>query len=173
MSNDALGRLAPHFFQVAYVIRDLEAAEKWFQRIMGVPFFTRSEIVLGEGCTYRGKPADSAMRLSLGFAGEVQIELIEALRGQSIYTEFMEAKGPGLHHVAFSVPDVDATVAELCAAGLVPIQEGSFGDGRVKFSYFDCDAEGASVIEILGFDAATTAAMEQMKQAAKAAAQAS
>ena len=167
MSNDVLGNLAPYYFQTAYVVRDLEAAEEWFKKIMGVPMWVRSEVTLGEGCTFRGKPADSAMRLSLGFANEVQIELIEPLRGVSMYTEFLEQKGPGLNHIGFAVPDYDKAFAELKDAGLEAIQEGQLATTR--FSYFDCEAYGASIIELLGFDEGTLAAMAQMKEAAKAA----
>ena len=49
MSNDVLGNLAPYYFQTAYVVRDLEAAEEWFKKIMGVPMWVRSEVTLGEG----------------------------------------------------------------------------------------------------------------------------
>lgn len=168
MTNE-LDALAAHYFQIAWVVRDLDAAEEWFGRVMGVPAWARFDVVLGEESRYRGRPADSAMRLSLGYAGEVQVELIESQRGPSIYTEFLERKGPGLHHVAFAVPDFDATVARLREQGLPELSSGTLGGGSVKFAYFDCEEAGASVIEILGFDAATTDAMAQMKAAAYAA----
>ncbi|AMN47018.1 hypothetical protein ACG33_07890 [Steroidobacter denitrificans] len=156
-------RLGPYYFQTAYVVRDLAAAEKWFGRILSVPAWTTMEIVLGEGCYYRGKPADSSMKLSLGYAGDVQIELIEPARGASIYEEFIEKKGYGLHHIAFSVPDFEEAVKMLTSRGLTAMSSGVLSDGGVKFAYFDCEDAGASVIEILGFDAATTEFMEKMK----------
>lgn len=168
-ARSALADLASHYFQTAYVVRDLAAAEAWFGRILGVPQWTTFDMEVGAGCTYRGRPADSAMRLSLGYAGDVQIELIQPTRGVSMYTEFLEAKGPGLHHIAFAVPDYDATVAVLAAEGLEAIQAGVTPDGQVRFTYFDCATAGASVIEILGFSPAMAAAMEEMKAAARAA----
>lgn len=167
----AVDALAAHYFQTAWVVRDLAAAEEWFGRVMGVPAWTRFDVVLGEESRYRGRPADSAMAISLGYAGEVQIELIESVRGPNIYTEFLDAKGPGLHHIAFAVPDFDATVAQLREERLPELSSGILNGGSVKFAYFDCAAAGASVIEILGFDAATTDAMAQMKAAAYAARQ--
>lgn len=164
-----LADLHRHYFQTAYVVRDLAAAEGWFGRVLGVPQWTRFDVEVGAGCTFRGRPADSAMRVSLGYAGEVQIELIEPARGVSMYTEFLDAKGPGLHHIAFAVPDYDATVSALAAEGLEPIQQGVTPDGQVRFTYFDCDRYGASVIEILGFTPAMAAAMDAMKAAARAA----
>ena len=164
MTNAALEALAPHFFQMAYVVRDLKATEEWFQRILGVPSFFRMENVpLGPECSYRGQPADSSAHLSLGYLRDTQIELIEPVRGPSLYTEFLEHKGPGLHHVAFSVPDFTRTVAALRESGLELISDGRIGPGSA-FAYFDCQAAGASVIEILGFDEGTLAFMEQLRQ---------
>ena len=163
--TDVLANLAPHFFQVAYVVHDLPTAEQWFQRVWGVPKFVRMEkVTFGEGCRYRGRPANAVVDLSLGFAKETQVELIQSLQGPSIYTEFLDAKGPGLHHVAFAVPDFPAAVAHMRAAGLESILDGTMSTGmRVDFAYFDCDAQGASVIELLGFDDAAWAFMQQLK----------
>lgn len=162
--SEALSALAKDFFQVAYVVPDISAAESWFQRVMGVRQFLRLDnVTLAEGCSYRGKPADSAMHIALGYLGDVQIELIESIRGPSIYDEFLEQKGGGLHHLGFSVPDFAGTLAELRGSGLEVIAEGSLMGGT-RFAYFDCEAAGVSVVEILGFDAATLALMEQIKR---------
>jgi len=116
--SETLGDLAPYFFQTGYVVREVDVAEEWFQRVMGVPSFFRMEnVAFGEGCSYRGRPADAVAHLSIGYLGETQIELIESVRGPSIYTEFLERKGPGLHHLAFAVPDFGASVAALREAG--------------------------------------------------------
>jgi methylmalonyl-CoA/ethylmalonyl-CoA epimerase len=166
--SDVLADLAPHFFQVGYLVRNMDVAEEWFQRILGVPSFFRMENVeFGAGCTYRGKPADSAAHLSLGYLGDIQVELIEPVRGRSLYTEFLEKKGPGLHHLAFLVPDFDATVASLGQSGVEVVSEGQLGPGS-QFAYFDCQAEGCSVIEILGFDEAVRGFMDQIKKSAVA-----
>jgi len=157
--------LAPHFFQVAYVVPDLAAAERRFRTVMGVPHFERlRDVALGEGCRHRGLPADAAVHLALGFLGDVQVELIEPARGQSIYAEFLDAGRTGLHHVAFLVPDFAATTAALAAAGLPLLADGVLaGAMRVEFAYFDATSDGASCIEILGFDDAAHAFMAELK----------
>jgi catechol 2,3-dioxygenase-like lactoylglutathione lyase family enzyme len=169
MTNEALEAIAAHFFQVAYVVRDLAAAEAWFQQLLGVPSWFRMENVpFGEECSYRGQPADSAAHLSVGYLRDTQVELIEPIRGQSPYAEFLETRGPGLHHVAFDVPDFAATVSALCESGLELIAAGRVGPGS-EFAYFDCDSAGASVIEILGFDDGVRGFMEQLRQQSAAA----
>jgi catechol 2,3-dioxygenase-like lactoylglutathione lyase family enzyme len=164
MTNDALEALASHFFQVAYVVRDVSAAEAWFGKLLGVPSWFRMEnMAFGADCTHRGGPADYADNLSIGYLRDTQIELIEATRGESLYTEFLEARGPGLHHVAFDVPDFAATVAALSDGGLDLLAKGQVGPGS-QFAYFDCETAGASVVEILGFDDGVRAFMEQLRR---------
>ena len=117
--SDPISTLAPHFFQVGYVVSDLADAEEWFQRVMGVPSFMRSDdVVLKEDCLYRGRPADSAMNLSLGFVRGTQVELIEHVRGPSIYDEFLKARGPGLHHLCVRVDDIEEAMAHLAGLGV-------------------------------------------------------
>jgi len=164
MTNRALAAIAPYFVQTGYVVRDLAAAESWFQQVVGVPAWTRMEnMTFGPECSYRGRPADYAAHLSIGYLRDTQIELIEAVRGESPYTEFLESRGTGLHHLAFDVPAFDATIDALGGSGLELIAEGSIGPGN-RFAYFDCESAQASVIEILGFDEATRSLMEQLKQ---------
>ncbi len=164
MANAALDAIAQHFVQFAYVVRDIAATEAWFRETLGVPAWTRMEnMAFGADCSYRGRPADYVAHISLGYMRDTQIELIEPVRGESLYSEFVESKGPGLHHVAFDVPDFDATVDALDASGLELLTRGQMGPGS-QFAYFDCESAETSVIEILGFDEGMRAFMEQLKK---------
>jgi catechol 2,3-dioxygenase-like lactoylglutathione lyase family enzyme len=160
--------LAPYFFQVAYVVRDLDAAESWFRRTMGVRHFTRMDRVeLEAGCRHRGRPSDAALALSLGWLGDTQLELVCPLEGESIHAEFLAAGRTGLHHVAYAVPDFAVAAAGMAAQGLVPVADGVLETGmRVEFAYYDCTGDGASFIELLGFDAAARTFMAGLKAAA-------
>lgn len=157
--------LAEQVFQVAYVVRDLAAAERRVQAMMGVRYFERLEdVTLGAGCRHRGQPADASVHLALGYLGDLQIELIQPVHGTSIYSEFLDAGQAGLHHVAFVVPDVAAATAALTASGASCIADGVLEGGmRVEFAYFDGTPE-ASCIEILGFDDAAHAFMAEIKR---------
>ncbi len=165
MTNAIPHAIAPYFVQVGYVVRDLEAAETWFERTLGVPSLFRMEnVTFGADCSYRGRPYDAAVHISLGYLGETQIELIQPVRGDSIYTEFLEQKGPGLHHLGFDVPDFAASLDVLRKTDLELVAQGQMGPGN-EFAYFDCQAHGTSLIEILGFDEAMHGFMNQLKQA--------
>jgi len=53
--------------------------------------------------------------------GDPQVELIEATTDESPIARFLGKRGPGLHHVAFRVADLDRTVRDLLARGVVLI----------------------------------------------------
>lgn len=50
--------------------------------------------------------------------GEGELELLAPLRDDSPVGKFLANRGPGLHHVAYAVPDVAKALAEAKAAGL-------------------------------------------------------
>ena len=55
--------------------------------------------------------------------GENHVELLAPLGPDTPVGKFLAAKGPGLHHVAYQVSDIDATLAALKQAGLQLIDE--------------------------------------------------
>jgi methylmalonyl-CoA/ethylmalonyl-CoA epimerase len=55
--------------------------------------------------------------------GEGHIELIAPLAPDTPVGKFLAKRGPGLHHLAFQVSDIDATLATLRQAGLPLIDE--------------------------------------------------
>jgi len=104
--------------------------------------------------TVRGKPSDYDMDLRLAESGMGQagIELIQPLKGDSIYDEFLEKKGEGVHHIAFLVNDLDKEIAEMAERGFKVLQTGgreSEGIALGKWAYFDTDKVGGVVTELI------------------------
>jgi methylmalonyl-CoA/ethylmalonyl-CoA epimerase len=50
--------------------------------------------------------------------GDGHVELLRPLGPQTAVGKYLERKGPGLHHVAYAVDDIDATLRALSGAGL-------------------------------------------------------
>lgn len=68
--------------------------------------------------------------------GDGHVELLRPLGPDTAVGKFLARKGPGLHHVAYAVDDIDATLERLAAAGLELIDsEPRVGirDSRVAF----------------------------------------
>lgn len=55
--------------------------------------------------------------------GENHVELLAPLGPDTPVGRFLAAKGPGLHHVAYQVSDIEATLAALAQAGLQLIDQ--------------------------------------------------
>ena len=55
--------------------------------------------------------------------GETHVELLAPLDPDTPVGRFLERQGPGLHHVAYQVKDIDATLAALGQAGLELIDQ--------------------------------------------------
>jgi methylmalonyl-CoA/ethylmalonyl-CoA epimerase len=55
--------------------------------------------------------------------GDGHVELLRPLDPDTAVGKFLERKGPGLHHVAYAVADIDAALERLRAAGMRLIDE--------------------------------------------------
>ena len=67
--------------------------------------------------------------------GETHIELLEPLRADSVIGRYLDKYGEGIHHMAFTVNDVNAKVSELQALGIPIITGPRVGfTGRIAFA---------------------------------------
>ena len=79
-----------------------------------------------------------SQRVSVRFIGRggALVETVSPLAGGSPIDKFLDTRGPGLHHIAIQVPDIDAALAALRARGVKLIdqapREGAHG-GRIAF----------------------------------------
>ncbi len=76
-------------------------------------------------------------RLKLAFArlGPIVVELLQPLEGTSVYSQFLETKGEGVHHIAFNVSDFDDKASKLEEHGC-RIVAGGFAEGK-RWAFFD------------------------------------
>lgn len=68
--------------------------------------------------------------------GGTEIELVEGKTPDSSIRKYIEKNGPGIHHIAFEVRDIDAAVARLKASSVTLIDESPRAgkeDSRVAF----------------------------------------
>ena len=50
--------------------------------------------------------------------GDGHVELLRPLGPETAVGKFLDRKGPGLHHVAYAVDDIDAALKQIAAAGI-------------------------------------------------------
>lgn len=85
-------------------------------------------IALHEGAygmevVHRETVAEQGVEAVLLDVGENHVELLAPLGPDTPVGKFLAKKGPGLHHVAYQVPDIEAALGALRAAGLRLIDE--------------------------------------------------
>lgn len=71
------------------------------------------------GMSYAGSEevAEQKVRVAMLEVGESKIELLEPTADDSPVAKFLEKNGPGIHHVAYEVHDIDAAITKLLAEG--------------------------------------------------------
>jgi methylmalonyl-CoA/ethylmalonyl-CoA epimerase len=85
---------------------DLDGSIELFQAAFGMPLAHR-ETVSSQG-----------VEAALLDVGEGHIELLRPLGAETVVGRFIERQGPGLHHVAYAVADIDAALEAVKATGL-------------------------------------------------------
>ena len=136
--------------QVGIVVRNAEeAVAAWRTRFkLDDPKFidwpTTPE--MAKTATYHGKPANFRMRLAFLHAGPVQIEFIEPLEGNNIYSDFLAEHGEGTHHILFEVDDPVA-VANQLEAPILQSGGSSLRPGAL-WAYLDTNATLKAMIEL-------------------------
>jgi methylmalonyl-CoA/ethylmalonyl-CoA epimerase len=77
------------------------------------------------GLHYEGDEDVPSQKVRVAFfrAGDVRLELLEPTEADSPIAKFLEKRGEGLHHLAFTVEDIQARIAELKESGLRMIDD--------------------------------------------------
>jgi methylmalonyl-CoA/ethylmalonyl-CoA epimerase len=99
----------PRIAHVGIAVADLGAALAFYRDVLGLEPHAPEDV-------------DGARILSLAF-GESEIELLAPLEVDSPIGRFLAKRGPGIHHVCFRVPDLDAALEACRAAGYRLIDE--------------------------------------------------
>jgi hypothetical protein len=139
--------------QVAWVVRDIKTAERFFRQAFGITNFIKVESMRAqefEG-TYYGQPADFEWHVYIAYSGGAFIELIQPVSGQSIFQDYLE-KNPtgGIQHVAYSIPisNLDQAISLLTGNGYPVIT--SLNMPVAKIVFFDTYKEIGVATEIIG-----------------------
>jgi methylmalonyl-CoA/ethylmalonyl-CoA epimerase len=75
------------------------------------------ERLFGAEVEHRATVADQGVRAASLRIGDGRVELLEPLGEDTAVGRFLAKRGPGMHHVAYEVSDLRATMAELAQAG--------------------------------------------------------
>lgn len=107
---------------IGIAVVSIEESLRQFQELFDSP---EAEILEDHGRGIRGAFIEQ---------GETHIELLESMRPDSVIGVFIDNYGEGIHHMAFTVGDVDKKVTELQSIGIPIAQPPRLGlRGRISF----------------------------------------
>jgi methylmalonyl-CoA/ethylmalonyl-CoA epimerase len=134
--------------QVAHVVRDLDAAMKYYWETFHVgpwEVYTFAPPAVRDSMV-RGRPSLHTYLLAVTWRADVQLELMQPLTGRSIYDEHLDKKGQGLHHLKLYYPDCHAALELFRKQGISVIQSGKIDAD--EFYYLDTEENLGYVTEV-------------------------
>jgi methylmalonyl-CoA/ethylmalonyl-CoA epimerase len=138
--------------QIALVVEDIEEALERYHRVLGWGPWNVYEHKppLLHHTRVRGKDVEYTMIGAEAHVGPIVVELIQPVSGPSIYAEWLEEHGEGLHHIAVMRPTPETSEETrkrfLEEAGADILMEGRIGDG-IHFYYVDSQPQLKAIFE--------------------------
>ncbi len=102
--------------------------------------------------TYRGMPSAFTLKVCFARFGGMAWELMEPVSGPTIFQEFLEQHGEGIHHIAYDCNHVpfEQRLVEFARRGFSLVQSGSWL-GRNQFAFFETEAATTTCFETYAF----------------------
>ena len=141
------------FAQIGVVVNDVAKSIKHLSEIFGIGPFRVIDYPPADRQDieryYHGEPADFTARLAFANLGPVELELIQPLEGESIWRDFLNQHGEGIHHIRFNARDIESVTGHLAANEIEVAQMGSGLRPGTMFKYFDTESKVGFIIEVM------------------------
>ena len=140
--------------QVGVVVCDMDRFVQKMEQVLGVEpvnvIMFPNEQMKNPERYYYGEKSDFTALFGFFKVGQLEIEAIQPLTGQSIWQTFLDEKGEGIHHIRFSLGGLSAVKDHFNSLGLKIAQNGYSTrnvDG-LQWMYFDTCKELGFFVEV-------------------------
>ena len=86
-------------------VKELSESIPLFEQLLNTPCYKTEEV------------ATESVNTAFFQLGDSKIELLEATSAESPIAKYIDKKGPGIHHIAFEVDNIEAEMKRLSALG--------------------------------------------------------
>jgi methylmalonyl-CoA/ethylmalonyl-CoA epimerase len=100
-----------HVDHIGFAVNDLEEAVNYYENAFGITEWERLEM------------PDRHMAMAVTNVNGCLIELITPTSEDAAFAKYLREKGPGIHHIAYRVDDIDASLNRLREEGVRLIDE--------------------------------------------------
>jgi hypothetical protein len=137
--------------QYAFAIKEAEEVSAYWAKL-GFPEFQINHPVLGD-TRYYGEIVDHELIQGWQRHGTVSYEWCIPVKPPIVYEDHIKLHGEGIHHLAFSVTDMDAVLQDYAARGYINTMGGTWGEkgttGSGRYEYIGLEEAGGVTIELL------------------------
>lgn len=122
---------------LAVVIDDLDKALHFWRDALGLEVLQIEDV------------PEQASQVAFLPAGEAEIELVRPTTTESGIARYLAKRGPGMHHVCLSVPDLRASLQRLASRGvrLINPEPLAGSDGRL-YAFVHPESTGGVLLEL-------------------------
>ena len=124
---------------ICFDVTDIEAAEKLYEKLLGVPSTGINTMILEGG---KGVVKTTFFHLESGCIELAYHNLPPSWEGSPLKT------APGFHHVGFETPDFDEALKTLAANGVDPLPRFPMDTGHSKVAFLNPEQTGDILIEL-------------------------
>lgn len=140
--------------QVALVTRDIEASAKRWAAVLGMPVPSITTTRPGEEVkvVYKGKPSSGRAKLAFFRLGQVVLELIEPVGGDTSWRQFLDEHGEGVQHLGFQVENLDEAIARAARMQMPVLHRGRYDRDNGDYVYIESEKLLGVTVEFLHSD---------------------
>ena len=95
-----------HIEHIGIAVNSLEEAIPFYENTLGLKCYAVEEV------------SDQKVKTAFFMVGQTKIELLESTDPEGPIGKFLEKKGPGIHHLAFAVDNVNKSLEDLKDKGV-------------------------------------------------------
>ena len=95
-----------HIEHLGIAVKSIEESLPYYEKVLGLKCYSIEEV------------ADQKVKTAFFKIGQTKIELLEPTSEESAVAKFIEKKGEGIHHIAFSVNSVQEALNEVAEKGV-------------------------------------------------------
>ncbi|MDR3340685.1 MAG: methylmalonyl-CoA epimerase [Candidatus Symbiothrix sp.] len=104
-----------HIEHIGIAVKSIENSLPYYENVLGLKCYNIEEVT------------DQKVKTAFFKVGQTKIELLEPTSEDSTIAKFIEKKGEGVHHIAFAVPDVAESLADVASKGVQLIDKAPRG----------------------------------------------
>lgn len=124
---------------IGIAVENLQESIRYYEEVLGLECYAIEEV------------ADQKVKTAFFKVGDTKIELLESTQSDGPIAKFIEKKGPGIHHLAFAVDNVNQALKDVEEKGIRLIdKQARPGAEGLQIGFLHPKSTGGVLTELCG-----------------------